>query len=169
MSETTSIEDIRAEIAELEAQLKDKKAELRALKPVKAKAEPKACGCGCGDLTRGGDFLPGHDARFRGQMLKAIDAGDASAIDALLVRPTLLHGATEGDLRARLGADVRKAEAHVARQVEAQEKRDAAKEQKDANARLKEESRQATRDAGEERLANKERARSAAKSGRIAA
>ena len=126
MSETT-IEQIREEIARLEAELKDKKAELRALRPTKTKAEPKECGCGCGELTRGGDFLPGHDARFRGQMLKAIDAGDESAIAALLARPTLLHGATEADLRERLGSATRKAEAQVEREAEAQAKRDAPK------------------------------------------
>ena len=105
MSET-SIESIRAEITRLEEELRDRKAELRAAKASngKAKAEPKACACGCGELTRGGDFLPGHDARYRGRMLKAIDAGDESAIGALLARPTLLHGATEASLRARLGS-----------------------------------------------------------------
>jgi hypothetical protein len=126
MSETT-IEQIREEIARLEAELKDAKARARALRPTKAKAEPKECGCGCGELTRGGEFLPGHDARFRGQMLKAIDAGDESAIATLLARPTLLHGATEGDLRARLGSAVRKAEAQVEREADAQAKRDAPK------------------------------------------
>ena len=25
---------------------------------------PQACGCGCGGMTKGGRFLPGHDARF---------------------------------------------------------------------------------------------------------
>ena len=44
MSETTRMEDVRAEIAALEAQFKDAKAELRALRPAKAKAEPKGCG-----------------------------------------------------------------------------------------------------------------------------
>jgi hypothetical protein len=129
MSETTSIEldEVKAEIARLEAELKDAKARARALRPTKAKAEPKACGCNCGELTRGGDFAPGHDARFRGQILKAIDAGDESAIAKLLARPSLLHGATEDDLRARLGSAARKRDAKVERQAEAQAKRDAPK------------------------------------------
>jgi hypothetical protein len=132
MSETTSIEleEVKAEIARLEAELKDAKARARAMRPTKTKAEPKECGCGCGELTRGGDFLPGHDARFRGQMLKAIDAGDESAIAKLLARPSLLHGATEADLRARLGSDQRNRNAKVEREAEAQAKRDAAKAQK---------------------------------------
>lgn len=32
-----------------------------------AKREPQACGCGCGGMTKGGRFLPGHDARMHGQ------------------------------------------------------------------------------------------------------
>ena len=67
MSETT-IEQVREEIARLEAELKEAKARARALRPTKAKAEPKPCAC-CGAMTKGGDFLAGHDARFRGQML----------------------------------------------------------------------------------------------------
>ena len=118
MTDTTSIEQVREEIARLEAELKDTKARARALRPTKAKAEPKECGCGCGELTRGGDFLPGHDARFRGQMLKAIDAGDESAITKLLARPTLLHGQTEEELRERLGSETRRKEAQVARVAE---------------------------------------------------
>lgn len=27
---------------------------------------PQACACGCGGQTRGGRFLPGHDARLAG-------------------------------------------------------------------------------------------------------
>ena len=27
------------------------------------KIVPKQCGCGCGGMTRGGVFLPGHDAK----------------------------------------------------------------------------------------------------------
>lgn len=30
------------------------------------------CTCGCGGKTRGGLFLPGHDARLRGQLVKCI-------------------------------------------------------------------------------------------------
>lgn len=38
---------------------------------------PQACGCGCGGMTKGGRFLPGHDARFHaaqkeGQLGRAI-------------------------------------------------------------------------------------------------
>lgn len=35
----------------------------------KAKA-PKECACGCGELTKGGRFVPGHDARLYAWMLR---------------------------------------------------------------------------------------------------
>jgi hypothetical protein len=63
-------------------------------------------------------------------MLKAIDDGDESAIAQLMARPTLLHGASEADLRARLGSEVKRKEAQVEREAEAQTKRDAAKTRK---------------------------------------
>lgn len=40
----------------------------------KAPKELKACFCGCGETT-GGYFVPGHDARFKGWLLK-IEKGD---------------------------------------------------------------------------------------------
>jgi hypothetical protein len=123
-----SIDSLKAEIATLEQTLKDKKAELRALKPAgKSKAEPRACACGCGEMTNGGLFRPGHDAKLRSRLLKAIDAGDEDALAELMARPTLLHGATEADLRARLGSEAKRKEAQVEREAEAQAKRDAAK------------------------------------------
>jgi hypothetical protein len=127
-----SIDSLKAEIATLEQSLKDKKAELRALKPAgKAKAEPRECECGCGEMTNGGLFRPGHDAKLRSRLLKAIDAGDEDALAELIARPTLLHGATEADLRDRLGSETRKQDAQVARQVE----RDAAKAEKSKTVR----------------------------------
>ena len=36
-----------------------------------AKAEPKQCKCGCGGMTKGGTFLPGHDARYHAAQAKA--------------------------------------------------------------------------------------------------
>lgn len=34
----------------------------------KAAPEPRACACGCEGLTKGGRFLPGHDARFHARV-----------------------------------------------------------------------------------------------------
>lgn len=42
--------------------------------------EPQECGCGCGGMTKGGRFLPGHDARFHAAEKKA--AAEAAAASA---------------------------------------------------------------------------------------
>lgn len=31
---------------------------------------PKECGCGCGEMTKGGEFLPGHDSYLKGLALR---------------------------------------------------------------------------------------------------
>jgi hypothetical protein len=35
----------------------------------RASKTPKACACGCGGMTRGGTWLPGHDAKALSRML----------------------------------------------------------------------------------------------------
>jgi hypothetical protein len=30
------------------------------------------CGCGCGEMTKGGKFLPGHETRFRKRLDDAV-------------------------------------------------------------------------------------------------
>lgn len=37
--------------------------------------EPQACLCGCGGSTKGGRFLPGHDARYHARVKAAMTAG----------------------------------------------------------------------------------------------
>ena len=39
-------------------------------------AEPKSCTCGCEGTTKGGLFLPGHDARFSGLVSRAVLNGE---------------------------------------------------------------------------------------------
>jgi hypothetical protein len=39
----------------------------------KKSAKPQACHCGCGAMTRGGRFVPGHDAKLYG-IIKRIEA-----------------------------------------------------------------------------------------------
>lgn len=52
------------------------KVQVQALPPLpkmpKAKKArpPKECGCGCGNMTKGGNFIPGHDARLHGWALR---------------------------------------------------------------------------------------------------
>ncbi len=36
------------------------------------KIKPKPCLCGCGDMTKGGKFLPGHDAKLYGAIVEAV-------------------------------------------------------------------------------------------------
>lgn len=44
------------------------------------KIDPKKCACGCGEMTRGGFFKPGHDAKTIAAMVKA-----AGGVEKLLV------------------------------------------------------------------------------------
>ena len=60
--------------------------------PKKSKSKPpQKCNCGCGHMTRGGKFLPGHDARLHGWalrvergivQLKDIPDGERQAVEA---------------------------------------------------------------------------------------
>ena len=36
------------------------------------KLRPKLCSCGCGRFTRGGHFLPGHDARVYSAIIERV-------------------------------------------------------------------------------------------------
>lgn len=47
------------------------------LKATSTRSKSRPCGCGCGDVTKGGTFLPGHDARHRSDLLAVIN-GEAS-------------------------------------------------------------------------------------------
>ena len=38
---------------------------------------PQECECGCDSKTKGGRFLPGHDAKLKSQLLQAIKTGPA--------------------------------------------------------------------------------------------
>jgi hypothetical protein len=44
------------------------------------------CQCGCGGQTKGGRFLPGHDAKLKGKLKRAARAGDRKAADELARR-----------------------------------------------------------------------------------
>lgn len=67
--------------------------EERGERPVRlrTKAAPKApqrCHCGCGSLTKGGRFVPGHDAKLKGRLGQARSAQDTHAdyVEALAER-----------------------------------------------------------------------------------
>ncbi len=46
------------------------------------KISPKLCACGCGTMTRGGDFIPGHDARTLSAVISAV--GGVAALRTLV-------------------------------------------------------------------------------------
>ena len=41
------------------------------------------CECGCGGTTRGGRFIPGHDAKLKSRLLKDMANGDTAAMEEL--------------------------------------------------------------------------------------
>lgn len=61
--------------------------------PETATAEPKAkvdktkpCECGCGGRTKGGKFLPGHDAKHKSALQRKALDGDKAAVKELADR-----------------------------------------------------------------------------------
>jgi hypothetical protein len=47
------------------------------------KIVPKPCACGCGDMTKGGKFIPGHDSRTLSAILHHIN-GDLTDLRRLV-------------------------------------------------------------------------------------
>ena len=41
---------------------------------------PRVCTCGCGGMTRGGRYIPGHDARHRGWAIRIARGYDTTGI-----------------------------------------------------------------------------------------
>ena len=81
------------------------------------KVEPKECGCGCGAMTKGGEWAIGHDMRAKSRLLTAFDAGDEAAGAELVER----GWRSEADLAAR------KLDGPSARKVASAQERRAAK------------------------------------------
>ena len=48
--------------------------------------DPKYCICNCGETTKGGDFLPGHDARYKSALITAAMGGNDEAAAILEAR-----------------------------------------------------------------------------------
>lgn len=46
----------------------------------------KQCICGCGEPTKGGDFRPGHDARYKSALITSAIGGNEEAIATLEAR-----------------------------------------------------------------------------------
>lgn len=62
---------------------KSKQAPAKATKPTEEKLSRPPCMCGCGGFPKGkrAHFVPGHDARLRGILLRANLATDEDATD----------------------------------------------------------------------------------------
>lgn len=86
-----------------------------AAKTKSKKGTPKECACGCGEMTGGGIFRPGHDARHKGNLLKRIDEGGEdgeAALEELRKYPKLYN---IKDAEARLGSGPAKKAAQAER------------------------------------------------------
>jgi hypothetical protein len=51
------------------------------------KIVPKPCACGCGGITKGGKFIPGHDTRVYRAILQHID-GDVLDLKRIIEQTT---------------------------------------------------------------------------------
>lgn len=91
------------------------------------KATPRECQCGCGEITSGGNFRPGHDARMKGQLIRLVEEGGPegeAALERLRAYPKLVNIRA---MEARLGAKVRKREAQAKARAEREAARNAAR------------------------------------------
>ena len=93
--------------------------------------EPRLCECGCGETVKGkkARFVVGHDAKLKGRLLAAFDAGDESAGATLVANgwkseadlaarrenAATKHATTTGTKRERLVARIDRAKAEVER------------------------------------------------------
>ena len=46
------------------------------------KRGPRECACGCGGMTKGGRFLPGHDAKHKGNLIRTVREKGPGALAA---------------------------------------------------------------------------------------
>lgn len=169
-----TVEDAQAIVRLCEQNLSDAKARLRTLRgqATQSKSAPRECECGCTGITSGGTFLPGHDAKMRSRLLTEIRDGESeeserAALAKLQSYQRLAHGVGDWDLGRDRKARVQKeARANQAKADKAT--RDAQVATDKANrAKLQERSKADSYEASEQRLANKDRAITAAKSGKM--
>jgi hypothetical protein len=70
-SKAKDAKDAAAKVEKKAAKVrKDGLNDLPPLPRAKKAKPPKKCGCGCGSMTRGGDFVPGHDGRPKGWAIR---------------------------------------------------------------------------------------------------
>lgn len=166
----STIESAQAVVRLCEDNLADAKARLRELRgqATKTKSAPRECGCGCGLMTSGGRFVPGHDAKLRSRLLAEIRDGESeeserAALAELRTHEKLAHGIGEWDLGRDRKARATK-EARAAQTAQDKEARKLADERaKSQRTALTAKSREETNKAAEEIIAQKARAIEAAK------
>lgn len=90
----------------------------RASDPAKRKRQGRPCACGCAEVTGGGLFRPGHDARALGQLKRRVVAGELTAEQA----QTEAESAGWSQLlRDKLAASIAQAARKAASKAQAQE------------------------------------------------
>lgn len=76
-SEWQLAQDARAATAQAEREAYEMEKREMTIQPVSVERKPRAakppleCTCGCGGMTKGGRFLPGHDARYHAAQKRA--------------------------------------------------------------------------------------------------
>ena len=77
--------------ARAEAAAEEKRAVAAGEKPPKVKSgkKPQPCQHGCGEMTKGGLFVMGHDAKLKGILMRAAESGDIESLTELSLRSWL--------------------------------------------------------------------------------
>lgn len=110
-------------IREVEKRVTENATTEKAARQEKAPKEPTFCSCGCNGATRGGKFLPGHDARFVSQQVKAVLAEGSSLTEDKVLEQMGEKGLTE-KLQDKFTKSVKLARADVARKLAAKQEAD---------------------------------------------
>jgi hypothetical protein len=107
-SGAVTVEQAEARVRVAKQELSDAQHELRVLRGQSAatRKQPRPCGCGCEVTTGGGTFVPGHDAKLRSRLLRALRGTDegttpeseAAALAELRGWPKLAHNVGDWDL-----------------------------------------------------------------------
>lgn len=96
----------------------------------KAAAKPKTgtCQCGCKGTTKGGKFLPGHDARFVSTLVTSAEEKNFTKASLDAGRSALKSAGASPALVAKFEKSAGLAKDRVAKKAQAAEDRKAAKE-----------------------------------------
>ena len=73
----------------------ERKDQAEAKAKAKPKKAPKDCRCECGGQTKGGDFLPGHDAKLKSRHLEVLRDPSQKPEDRQAAKDALLAFRTE--------------------------------------------------------------------------